>query len=101
MYLEDGLLYIHVEVGEVGLKKILLIRRPKFIIVGPGEDFPSFLSLLASESEAKKAAMATDPPYRPTIAALQREHGGGQPPLLGRSNRVFIRGEKMTISPLR
>jgi len=26
--------------------------------------------------------MATDPPDRPTFAALQREHGGGQPPLV-------------------
>ena len=25
--------------------------------------------------------MATDPPDRPTIAMLEREHGGGQPPL--------------------
>ena len=33
-------------VGEAGFKKLLLIRRPTFLIVGPGEDFPSSLSPL-------------------------------------------------------
>ena len=64
--------------GERGLKKkLLLIRRPTFFYRGTGGRFP--LVSLPARIRIRSRAMATDPPDRPTFAALQREHGGDQP----------------------
>mmetsp|Transcript_113637 Transcript_113637/g.157204 ORF Transcript_113637/g.157204 Transcript_113637/m.157204 type:complete len:97 (-) Transcript_113637:134-424(-) len=64
-------------------------------MMGPGEDFPSSPP---ARIRIRGRAMATDPPDRPTFAALQRERGGDRSDLCPWSSIPMATGHRKTAS---